>query len=680
VALAALGGAAVCAQAPSNAPARLAAGIQAYERKDYRNAIAALKGLDARLPKLADYSAYYLSAAEVESKTKSDVTQEIAPVWSAPVASPYAGKAAIVAATGLIAAGKPAEAVQILVQHYEALPQPDGDLAQATAYEAAGDLPHAARFYQQVYYRYPASDAATKAAAAIPGLREHLGPAWPAVAPQTLLDRAAKLMDARENVRARAEYQSILPQLSAADQDLARVRMGAADYRRGQVASACQYLRDLKVAESEADAERLYYVAECAGRSNDESARLDAVRHLNQQHEHSPARFKALLSLAGHYLLENRVDDYEPLYAMLGQSFPNEPKAAAAHWKYVWAGYIRHKPDAAGRLREHLHLFAGQSTAGSALYFLGRLAEDSRDYASARAYYDKLAERLPNYYYGLLGMKRLADPNVAAAQPAAAAKEFLAGLAFPANRYPGKLEPTAETQARIERAHLLRTAGLDDLADRELRFGARDGSQSVLLAIDMARAANSAHLGLRAMKSLVPDSLAMPIDTAPKDFWQLLFPLPYKDDVLSNAKTHALDPCMVAALIRQESEFNPRALSPAKAYGLTQVMPLTGRSLARKSGMRTFSSGMLYQPSTNLRLGTLYLRMLLDEFAGEWEQTLAAYNAGKTRVAKWQTWGTFREPAEFVESIPFTETHDYVQAVLRNAELYRRIYGERIKQ
>jgi soluble lytic murein transglycosylase len=85
---------------------------------------------------------------------------------------------------------------------------------------------------------------------------------------------------------------------------------------------------------------------------------------------------------------------------------------------------------------------------------------------------------------------------------------------------------------------------------------------------------------------------------------------------------------------------------------------------------------MLFQPDLNLKLGTYYLRTLLDKWGGRWEQTLAAYNAGPIRAADWATWYDYREPAEFVESVPFTETHDYIQAVLRNAAIYRRIYQD----
>ena len=89
---------------------------------------------------------------------------------------------------------------------------------------------------------------------------------------------------------------------------------------------------------------------------------------------------------------------------------------------------------------------------------------------------------------------------------------------------------------------------------------------------------------------------------------------------------------------------------------------------------------MLFQPSTNLRLGTTYLRSLLDQWDGKWEQTLASYNAGKTHVNEWIKWADFQEPAEFVETIPFNETRDYVQSVLRNAAAYRRIYGAKLNE
>jgi len=135
----------------------------------------------------------------------------------------------------------------------------------------------------------------------------------------------------------------------------------------------------------------------------------------------------------------------------------------------------------------------------------------------------------------------------------------------------------------------------------------------------------------------------------------------------------------VAALIRQESEFDPRAVSRANAYGLTQVLPSTGRQLSRRVGIARFSPSMLFQPEVNLKLGTYYLKTLLDQHNGKWEEALASYNAGKRRTDDWVTWASFREPAEFIETIPFTETRTYIQIVLRNAYIYRQLYGSSAK-
>jgi soluble lytic murein transglycosylase len=163
---------------------------------------------------------------------------------------------------------------------------------------------------------------------------------------------------------------------------------------------------------------------------------------------------------------------------------------------------------------------------------------------------------------------------------------------------------------------------------------------------------------------------------APEKFWKLAFPLPYRDDIEKHSQARSLDPNIVAALIRQESEFDPRAVSRARAVGLTQIRPQTGREISRPSGAGRYRSGLLTNPSSNVQMGTYYLSRMLNSLDGKWEAALAAYNAGRSRAVAWLGWGEFREPAEFIETIPFTETRNYVQIVFRNADLYRRIYAK----
>ena len=260
---------------------------------------------------------------------------------------------------------------------------------------------------------------------------------------------------------------------------------------------------------------------------------------------------------------------------------------------------------------------------------------------------------------------------------------FYAGLArakwqgpMPAaNPDPALFTPTPVTKLRIGRARQLRIASLNDWTEFELKFAARE--QPFVAAMELAEW--SADWGnhdqaLRFIKGISKDYLKLPLTAAPERFWKLAFPLPWRSEVETAGRDHGIDPSVLAALIRQESEFNPRAVSRAKAYGLTQVLPSTGRSLSRRAGIHGFNTNMLFEPQVNLKLGTMHLRQMLDAHDGQWELTLATYNAGKSRTDLWQTWYDYREPAEFVETIPFSETRGYVQAVLRNADVYRQIY------
>jgi soluble lytic murein transglycosylase-like protein len=135
-----------------------------------------------------------------------------------------------------------------------------------------------------------------------------------------------------------------------------------------------------------------------------------------------------------------------------------------------------------------------------------------------------------------------------------------------------------------------------------------------------------------------------------------------------------VDPALVAALILQESSFDKEALSRAGARGLMQVMPATGRRIARAKGRR-FRRAALHDPETSLDFGTHYLRQMSERYPGAVEKVLAAYNAGPHRVDAWTAERGELPAEEFIESIPFSETRAYVMIVLASREQYRRLYG-----
>ena len=151
------------------------------------------------------------------------------------------------------------------------------------------------------------------------------------------------------------------------------------------------------------------------------------------------------------------------------------------------------------------------------------------------------------------------------------------------------------------------------------------------------------------------------------------FPMPYRNEVVARAREIGLDPAYVYGLIRQESRFITDARSGVGAAGLMQIMPATARWTAKKIGL-PFRPDMITERDVNIRLGTSYLKLVLDDFGGSQAMAAAAYNAGPSRPRKWRQ-GPLLEVAAWAENIPFNETRDYVKKVLSNATYYSALLG-----
>ena len=656
----------------------LAGGIKSLERQDAPQAEKALKQAVKALPLLKDYTSFYLGQAQYLKGDFSDAAHTLEAVWKMEPRSPLVSRAVLLAAQAKIQTGDAGDAVKLIRKHQELLQRPQADLVLAMASEGAGDNRTAAESYQQVFYYYPNSTEAAQADTALGRLRASMGGSFPDPAPAMVLLRAQKLMETGNTARAKKDLDAFGARVTGRLQDQARVRLAAADYFAREDAAAYRALRDFRSTDPEVDAERYYYLISAARRLDREEEMSSLLRELGAKYPDSTWRREALVSVANAFLVQNKPNQYLPLYRAYYEAFPEGAQAAYCHWKVAWNQYLKREPGTADRLRYHVKNFPGDEKSAGALYFLGRLSEAARDYPAARAYYQAASRNYINFYYGVLSRKRLAEGPVAKAVAAPGVEEFLAAVPFPRPDF-GGFDATPATRARIERSRLLYSAGLKEQAELEMRFGAKNDAQGHLLGMELAqrsvREGNPAQ-GLRWIKALAPTYLYMPLSAAPESFWRLAFPLPFKTALSTYSKAQSLDPYMVAALVRQESEFDPGAVSRANACGLTQVVPSTGRGISKKVGIRRFRPAMLFNPDTNLKLGTYYVRTLLNSLDGEWEAALASYNAGKSRVVNWKTWSDFREPAEFVETIPFSETRNYVQVVMRNADVYRRLYGE----
>jgi soluble lytic murein transglycosylase len=157
---------------------------------------------------------------------------------------------------------------------------------------------------------------------------------------------------------------------------------------------------------------------------------------------------------------------------------------------------------------------------------------------------------------------------------------------------------------------------------------------------------------------------------------RLVFPFPYREPIIAESIRSGVDPYLYAGLVRQESTFRHAIKSRAGATGLGQIMPATGRYLATAIGLSDYDDRLLEVPEINLRMGTKYLGDLMRRYSGAADLALAGYNAGPSRADRWRREFNYgRDTDAFRAAIPFDETRGYVMVVLRNASLYKYLYG-----
>jgi soluble lytic murein transglycosylase len=221
------------------------------------------------------------------------------------------------------------------------------------------------------------------------------------------------------------------------------------------------------------------------------------------------------------------------------------------------------------------------------------------------------------------------------------------------------------------------SAGMFEEAIDEMQHAQRAHGRSPKLDATLAwayRQQGEIRPAINTMRQAYPQYLSVEGDALPREIQEVIFPLEYVPHIKRYATQHDLDPFIVAALIGQESSYVADVVSPANAWGLMQILPSTGRQLARAEGVPRFRTQMLTDPEINVRLGTRHFAGLVRNLGGV-PYALAGYNAGSARVIRWKAERGAIEQAEFIDDIPFPETQMYVKKILGTAVDYRRLYG-----
>jgi soluble lytic murein transglycosylase len=654
----------------AGALAWFAIGYAHYLDGQYPAAIAAMQKAEPKMGELGDYTAFFIGNSYVLSNQPEASFTYLRDFAARYPDSIYAHDAVIAHGKALLADNRPAEAVHLLQTYGGSGVEADFYLAKAQA--GSGQSKQAAELFRHIYYDYATNYLADQASAELKKI-----PEAELLPPPTFADhqkRAAQLYRGRHYNEAVTEYKAMVDTAPASVRSDVLIKYANALIKTGQNREAAAVLDRIPDDGSDASAEKWYQRLELARSAQDEPRMQEILTYMRTNTPHSVWLESALMSTGNMYLLRKDYDRAIDYYRELQERFPQGDKASYAHWKYAWLTYRQGRNDEAKKaFARQVELYPASAEAPNAMYWRARMAQDDHDAALARAYYSKLSERYKNYYYGVLARKRLAMMPSTAPATVAALQQVT-----PAKQYDGdalRTRPPAD-DLHYSRAKLLENAGALDLAVRELQNGTSDGpSWEMVEVARMYTAAGEYFRALQALKKCVSGYFAMEIKQLPAEYWEGLFPRPYWDSLRRHADENGLDPYLVSALIRQESEFNPSAVSHSNALGLMQLLPSTGKGEAKALGLKGYNQDSLFDPNVNIELGTRYFRKMVDHFNGQVEYALAAYNAGDNRVEDWRSSGTYRDIDEFVESIPFTETREYVQAIVRNAEVYKRVYG-----
>jgi soluble lytic murein transglycosylase len=393
----------------------------------------------------------------------------------------------------------------------------------------------------------------------------------------------------------------------------------------------------------------------------------------------------ALYNLARDLDKQDRDAEAASRYRQLFALYPKSQYAAEASYNLGWQAYkSKQYTEAARILEQHLANYRYPDTKfiGEAGFWAAKAEERLGNKARALALYMMVNERYRYGYHGYLAGMR-AD-KMRAAESGLRPEQAKSGSDLDRMRrnatYVEKIDETADGSEalRFAKANDFETIGLGDLVIKELNAALEKAPASPKINLRIAQYYSRRGENFQATLTLrrgYPDIYSYSDADVPREAWEIFFPLVAWGDIKQEAKRYGVDPYIAAGLIRQESVFNPNAISRVGARGLMQVMPTTGQQISRRQGIGSITAADLYNPSINIKLGMNYLAQMLGQF-GRIEYAAAAYNAGPGRARAWIAERGGLDIEDWIEAIPFTETRGYVQGVLRYAANYRRFYKE----
>jgi|GEM_PF-397374 soluble lytic murein transglycosylase len=487
-----------------------------------------------------------------------------------------------------------------------------------------------------------------------------------------------------ENFFASASYDKALSGYATllkdgAFRDRALFRTAVANIRLKRYKEGEKALREyLSLKEPSKKAEALYYLALVSLRQGREEGVFESEKQLSKNFPRSDERAKVLLLIAK--LKSGKDPEGAAMaYRAVLEEFAGSAVSEEAFWSIGWEAYTSGRlTDAYDDFSMYLESRPKGKLSGQFLYWKARTAERLGRPEEAGVLFERVCSSSPQSFYCLMSEVRRSGQGV---QEAAGAGEPLEVQAVSVVMPPAltKALPAASAEKafrrspRYQAAEELLLLGLSEQASIEIDLLARNHSEDKAALVELANLLYDASDFYRAFR-IYRVHLS---GSNEKEHLPLGYPMRLVESVKEKAPSEAADPFLVAAVMREESHFNPGAVSPVGALGLMQIMPSTGKQIAKELG-EGFRKGSLLDPGTSIRFGSWYLGQILKRFNGDAVLAIAGYNAGPNAAARWAA-ALPVETDEFVESIPYEETRGYVKRVLRSYAEFLKLGKEKFE-
>lgn len=441
-----------------------------------------------------------------------------------------------------------------------------------------------------------------------------------------------------------------------------QLELGRAYFNAGRYADATTMLRTFAAGtpDKESAADALYTVIRATYRAGDEAAARSLIQTVLTDFPETRAAASAAFLHADLDHDEGAADSAAILYRRAIEIAPQSDDAALARMRLAGIAYARGEYDSAMvQYSAYLGEFPRGKRAQQALYWGAQTIRSSGNADSAVTLLRRARSMDPFTYYGDHAADQL--------------KQNFWDVRFADSPPPSAIYQSQVANA-LARVDLLKEVGWNEAATTEMVRARTHFASLPAASYTLAEALNAR--GFTASGITLGWDIYRREGTWNKRLLRIIYPFPFERMIVAEARERGVDPFLAAGLIRQESLFNPKARSGVGAMGLMQVMPATAKVIAKGMKIRKFKPEMLETPEVNVRIGMAYLKDQLSTWSNRPARTLAAYNAGPTRVSRWRLFPEWGNDQLFTERIPFEETRDYVKIVQHNARMYKALYGE----